>query len=169
MDDYENIIVSIDLGLKGAIAYFVNNEFREVISMPLFKGDLDIKEYYHILDFNDYRNVTYVIESVKINFMGGKKQIASSAKQLGLFEGFMTAMKTKWIGVLPSEWQKYCWKGITPIKDSKGKNDTKSTSWLAFQRLFPDRIDLVKTKTKQGFDDGKVDAILLGYYATKNL
>lgn len=157
-------VVSIDPGKKGAIAVFEDGKFKYYKKMPLIGTEVDFKELYKILHPCNYDDdVYYVLEYTKVNYSGGKSQIASSSMQLGCILGYLSIFEKPWYVVPPNKWQKYVCKGI----DKTG--NTKLTSYMAFQRLFPDLIDMVKINAQPKFDDGIVDAILLGHYAIKEV
>lgn len=173
------IQIAIDPGKQGSIAYFLNNRFCFIRKIPLIKGVIDtielknlIKPYSIIKNLFENENIeydfVYYMEETKVNWVGSKKSVAEARGLQELIRGMIISYEYPYYTFPSKAWQKFCWTGITPIKNSKGFIDTKTTSYIAFQRIYPQILDVVKTKTKQGFDDGMVDAILIGYYGITN-
>lgn len=178
------ITVAIDPGKLGAIAYFVNGVFKGATSIPLIgKDTIDKIALYALINPKNVAEyclnteqmttqkwtIQYAMESVRVNWMGGKKQVAEARGNIMLIIGMLTAIGFPYHEILPANWQKYCWQGVTLVKKADGKTDTKTTSFMALQRLIPDAVEGVRIKKKPYFHDGLVDAILIGYYVVKNL
>jgi hypothetical protein len=160
------VIMAIDPGKFGAIAYFVNGEFTAVYDVPLTKSEVNIPELVKLFSIDNFgeefkkEDVFVFVEDVN-NFPGaGAKQMRTFGWIVGLLDGIINTYGYRYVKVKPKEWQKLCWTGIPQINKSNGKTDTKAMSYIAFQRLFPgvNINDFPKSK------DGRIDAVLIGYY-----
>lgn len=172
------VYVGIDPGKSGGISFIHDDGTIRVYAMPV-TSDNEI-------------NVTRVVEIFKNECTDGQIQCyledvhsifgmsASSNFQfgrvLGILEGLLEAINIKFTKVTPKVWQKEIWSGTTPISSPTGKLlksglphvkvDTKGTSLLVAQTLFPD-VNLLATSRSKVPHDGIVDALLIAEYCKR--
>lgn len=169
------IRVGIDVGKDGGIAVFVDDELIDYCVTPNIGTEIDLKRVCEILNSycpieNDYH---IVIEDVHALFGSSAKSTFNFGWSLGVLEGVISALSIPYTKVAPKEWQKQIWQGVTTIyKASKGESkrksvDTKATSLLAAQRLFPS-FDFRKSDRASKPHDGIVDSVLLAEYCRRN-
>jgi len=102
-------------------------------------------------------------------FGAGAKANFQFGRCLGLLEGMTIAYSLPFIKVKPKDWQKEMWEGVTPIKTivkGKKKTDTKATSLVAAQRLFPGDKFLGSERSKVPHD-GIVDGLLIAEHCRR--
>lgn len=168
------IRVGIDVGKDGAIAVFVDDELIDYCVTPNIGTEIDLRQISQILNSycpieDDYH---VVIEDVHAIAGSSAKGTFSFGWSLGILEGIVSALSIPYTKVAPKEWQKELWQGIKTIyKPTKGESkrklvDTKATSLLAAQRLFPN-VDFRKSEQATKAHDGIVDAILLAEYCRR--
>lgn len=166
--------VGIDVGKDGGIAVFVDDELKDYCVTPNIGTEIDLKHISEILNSycpieDDYH---IVVEDVHALFGSSAKATFNFGWSLGILEGAISALSIPYTKVTPKDWQKELWKGVTTIyKPSKGESkrrsvDTKATSLLAAQRLFPS-IDFRKSERAKKAHDGIVDAVLLAEYCRR--
>lgn len=166
--------IGIDVGKDGGIAVFVDDQLINYGVTPNIGTQIDLKHISTILNRycpieDDYH---VVIEDVHALFGSSAKATFNFGWSLGILEGIVTALSIPYTKVAPKEWQKELWRGVTTIyKPSKGESkrksvDTKATSLLSAQRLFP-LIDFRKSDRAKKPHDGIVDAILLAEYCRR--
>lgn len=169
------IRVGIDVGKDGGIAVFVNDKLESLEVTPNIGTQIDLKRIVDILQSNNdgvHSDFHVVVENV--HAIGGSAAGAtfSFGWSLGILEGILVALSIPYTKVTPKDWQKELWQGINPIiKTPKGESkrkvvDTKATSLLAAQRLFPS-VDFRKSERASKAHDGMVDAILLAEYCRR--
>ena len=143
-------------------------EITQLIGMPLIGKEYDKKEIREIL--NSYSFSRVGLENPDIIFGVGKSAVASLSNSVGLLEGLLIGCEIPYILIKPKEWQKECWKHIKVQKKADGKgNDTKATSALAAQNLFP-ATDFKRTNngnTSKNYNDGFTDAALIAEYVRR--
>jgi len=167
------VSIGIDVGKKGAIAVIGHDKkIVDYCKIPLIKEkEIDITALAEI--FKQY-NTTYEISVVGIEdvhsiFGAGAKANFQFGRCLGLLEGMTIANGLRWIKVAPKAWQKEMWEGVSVIKKkSKGKmkTDTKATSLVAAQRLFPGEKFLGSERSRVAHD-GIVDALLIAEHCRR--
>lgn len=167
----KEIAIGIDVGKKGAIA-FISKDKKEkgYFQIPLIKSkEIDITALSGI--FNDLAldyDIGFVgIEDVHSVFGASAKANFQFGRCLGLLEGMTIAYTMPFSKVKPKDWQKEMWEGVTKILVSgKKKVDTKATSLVAAQRLFPGEKFLATARSSVPHD-GIVDALLIAEYCRR--
>lgn len=91
------------------------------------------------------------------------------------YEAVLSCLKIlslNFILVPPSEWQPIAWEGIekvyTQLPSGRKKHETKKTSLLASQALFPSIDIRISTRAKSPHD-GKVDALLIADFLRRKV
>jgi hypothetical protein len=162
------LYISIDVGLKGAIA-IIKDDLIVPHKMPLIGGKIDINGLISILKNPTglkHDNQIAVFEDLGVIFGTSKATAFSMGRQLGIIEGACTALNIPYVKVKAKEWQKEMFRGIEEVKDSKGKRQTKKMAELAIKRLKPTlKLNFEGSKTTH---DGLVDAVLIGEWAKRN-
>lgn len=161
--------LGIDPGKQGAFCIMDDQaEITQLIGMPLIGKEYDKKEIREIL--NSYSFSRVGLENPDIIFGVGKSAVASLSNSVGLLEGLLIGCEIPYILIKPKEWQKECWKHIKVQKKADGKgNDTKATSALAAQNLFP-ATDFKRTNNgnpSKNYNDGFTDAALIAEYVRR--
>lgn len=181
LDKYD-VVVSIDIGLRGALCIFDVSE-REHEShgllihraMPTFELEKNDK----IKDVIDVQKLAFYLESPKLHedkalvvfedvhaFPGqGSVSTGVLMEQKGIIRGICAANGYDTLAISPKTWQAQF--GITPPKDLKGTSASKTKvlrkKWLkansmaVAQLLFGEQVDVD--------NDGLSDALLIGKWA----
>lgn len=167
--------VGIDVGKDGGIAVFLNDKIDLLKVTPNIGNQIDLRSIVEILQsYNNGVNTDYHVVIEDVHAIGGSAAGATFAFgwSLGILEGILVGLSIPYTKVAPKEWQKSLWMGVKPIyKPPKGESkrkvvDTKATSLLAAQRLFPD-TDFRKSDRSIKPHDGIVDSILLAEYCRR--
>lgn len=180
------VFCGIDVGKSGAIAIIDHSGKVTFIStMPKIGDQTDVRGLHRILGLlksetyigagNDHQDEVHVVfENLHSIFGSGAKANFEFGKSNGFVEMAVVSYGYKYLKCNPKEWQKLCWQGITPklywTKDKndkpKEKIDTKATSSLACNRLYPNvDVKITEKGNKSKNDhDGIVDAVLLAHY-----
>lgn len=169
------IRVGIDVGKDGGIAVFKDDKIDLLQVTPNIGTQTDLRGISDVLTKyrnNPYTDIHVVVEDV--HAIGGSAAGATFTFgwSLGILEGILVGLSIPYTKVTPKDWQKELWQGIKPvIKPSKGESkrkvvDTKGTSLIAAQRLFPN-VDFRKSERATKAHDGMVDAILLAEYCRR--
>lgn len=177
----KKVIAAVDPGKSGAIV--IMEESGDIISyhaMPQIGKQYNLPELISILKTYELHHVA--IEDVHAHQMAGNTSSFEFGYGKGVVEMALVAFEIPYTQVQPKLWQSVAWEGVTKVMlPTKRKNkagdfvmkvDTKATSLIACQRLFP-KMDLrdPNRKTDRGFKahDGLVDAILICYYLHRKL
>lgn len=157
--------LGIDPGKQGGFVIVDEKGIvRDLIPMPLIGKEYDKQKIKEILLSQEFEKVG--IEDPSVIFGVGKSAVASLMKCVGLLEGIVIGLDIPYILVKPKEWQKEGWKYVKVQKKADGKTDTKSTSYLAVQNLWPNVNFKITAKgtSSTNFHDGLVDASLIAEY-----
>jgi len=170
--------IGIDPGKNGGIAIIRNDSIR-VFAMPTDSGELDVQAITKIfLDEKESGEpVCCYLEDVHSIFGMSAGSNFQFGRVLGIIEGVLGATGIVYAKVTPKVWQKEIWSCVTPIANPTGKLlksglphvkiDTKGTSLMAAQKLFPD-VNLLATTRSKIPHDGIVDALLIAEYCRRN-
>jgi hypothetical protein len=168
-----NIYVGIDVGQKGGIFAFNDND--EVLckeAIPQTKGTTDVDYHKMCAMLKHIRSkggngakVITIIEDVHSLFGMSAKSNFSFGHIKGVKEGMLTALGMEYHLVQPKVWQKGVWisEDVVTVGDTK-KKDTKATALNAASRIFP-TVDFRKSSRAKIPHDGIVDAALMAEYA----
>lgn len=167
-----NIFVGIDVGKGGAIATINSDLAVECWTTPtLSDGDIDARTLYSLLIKIGLKgNVRMIIvEKVHAIFGAGAGSTFEFGRSAGIAEASVCASGFPYMMVPPKTWQKEMWSGVDKvIKSGKKSVDTKATSLVAVNRLFPSVTLTDPSKPKSNkVHDGIVDAILLAEYGRR--
>lgn len=185
------ISIGIDIGSDGAYAIFVNNKLQYgkipyISEEPDMNGLFDI--IYKCIPSPEWQGgevdftIHCVIEDLHSVFGSSAKSNFEFGKNNGLIIGMLQVAEIPYTKIGPKKWQKELWQGIRPVEipvikskvhqvDKKGnlkyKVDTKATSLIAAQRLFPKETFLATERSKVPHD-GIVDAVLIAEYCKRH-
>lgn len=163
---------AFDVGKDGALVVFEGDTIIYKIVTPKIGDQIDLRKIKEILSTLDLKNIHIVIEDVHAIFGSSAKATFNFGWSLGILEGLLTMAQIPYTKVAPKDWQREMWQGVKPIykpQKTEGQRkivDTKATSLLAAQRLFP-TIDFRKSERADKPHDGIVDAILMADYCRR--
>jgi hypothetical protein len=171
-----NLFGAADVGKNGAIVIIDKNSdiiFKSVI--PKIGNEYDQREIFKIFCTYNLELKHFVLEDVHSIFGSSAKSNFQFGRGKGLLEMALIAADIPHTLVQPKKWQTI-WEGVPKQFKSTGKKkkngepvqkvDTKATSLIAVQRLFPN-VDLRATKRCTTFHDGIVDALLMAEYCKR--
>lgn len=169
-----NLFAGIDPGGDGAIVIINDNKeivFKSVV--PKIGGDYDKVKVLDIL--YEYQLTHAVLEDVHAFQKAGATSSFSFGRSKMLWEMALIATSTPHTLVQAKKWQTV-WEGPKQYKPTNKKNkkgevvqqvDTKATSLLVVQKLFPG-IDLRETNRCKIQHEGLIDALLMAEYCRRN-
>lgn len=180
MNEKITVSIGIDVGKKGAITLISKDKsFRKYYKIPLIKEtEIDISKLTEIFSHIklNYNIGVVGVEDVHSIFGASSKANFQFGRCLGLLEGMTIASGSSFVKVKPKDWQKEMWEGVSIIKINTGKKtkdgnikyktDTKATSLIAAQRLFPGDKFLGTERSKKPHD-GIVDGLLISEYCRR--
>lgn len=165
------VSLGIDPGKKGGIA--IISEDRSMYAyyaIPLIKGkEIDITKLSEIFlsIIETYHVANVCIEDVHSIFGASAKANFQFGWCVGYLQGMVAAYQLPFIKVKPKDWQKEMWEGVSLIKKlGSTKTDTKATSLIAAQRLFPGDKFLATPRSSTPHD-GIYDALLMAEYGRR--
>lgn len=160
-----SLYIGIDNGLAGGIAaYFGTGELR-VTPMPVVgvkkakgsKSEYNIPAILQWFDQLPCAPKMVVLEKAHSMPLQGIVSTFSIGRSFGIMEGILAARKFPYMIVAAKTWQAKMFEGIA-------HTDTKQSSVLVAQRLFPD-TDLRVGPRSNKLHDGLSDAMLMAYYS----
>lgn len=171
-----------DPGKSGAIV-FLNDKglVHSKYVLPTIGKQYDLPTLFNII--RDENNIShFALEDVHAVFSAGSSSSFEFGFCKGMLEMVLVAMQIPYTCVQPKAWQKVAWEGVTPVTVPTSKRnkktgeiirkvDTKATSLIACQRLFPNEdLRSPDRKTERGTKahDGIVDSLLIAYYLFKS-
>lgn len=165
--------LGIDPGKNGGIALLSDTDCIMVAAMPTNKeNEIVCSELANLLKDADF----VILEDVHSIFGMSAQSNFQFGRVLGIVEGVLGALNKDYIKIAPKIWQKEVWGNITPIGNTTGKIlksgkphikvDTKATSLIVAQQLFPD-VNLLATKRSKVPHDGIVDSLLIAEYCRR--
>ena len=152
------IVMSIDPGLSGALAVFIDDVLIDVVDMPTHelsrngkaKRQIAAADLAGIFTQHDPRHV--IVEKVSAMPGQGVTSMFSFGRSLGIIEGIIAAYNISVTYVTPGVWTKGIGRGL-------GKDASRARAC----ELYPShqqRFARVK-------DDGRADAVLIGAWYLK--
>jgi crossover junction endodeoxyribonuclease RuvC len=152
------IIMGIDPGLNGAIAYYTTDVGHlTIVDMPTVEVERNKKTKREVsahgfadLFLEIKPNVAF-IERVGAMPGQGVSSVFSFGRSVGVIEGVLAMRGVPTTLVIPQRWQKAC--------DVRGGKDGSRERAM---QLFPDYSELFKLKKH----DGRADAALIAYYGS---
>lgn len=146
--------IGIDPGSSGGMALLTASDEALFFDWPE-SGDVQ-SIWNALLDWKErYRIDGVALERVHSMTGQGVKSVFSFGRNLGVWQGLLTASGLSWIFPTPQEWQKRF------IKPSDG-DTTKARSLAVARRMFP---DAELTGKRGGILAGRPDALLMAAYA----
>lgn len=176
-----DIIMSIDIGLTGAIAVFdtVSGELLSIYDMPIklsekltksgkAKYELDIQKLKFIMEIPKVKDDSCLVIVEDVHAFPGQGVVSSGTlmEQKGIIRGLASALGYETLMVNPKTWQKSL--GITPPKDIKDK--TKRKIWLKenSRRVASELYKEFSAKFEDKNSHGRSDAVLIGDWVIKS-
>lgn len=180
-----DILIAIDVGLTGGIAFF-DTESKEVVGlypMPTNKietssgrkkGEIDIPRLKFILEIPKVHEDTALVVLENVHAFPGQGSVAMATlmEQKGIIRGMCAGLGYDEALVEPKTWQKYF--EMIPPKDLKGSSASKTKAlrkgWLKEKSLEIARVRFPSWETKLERKDahGLSDALLIGTYIIEN-
>ena len=181
--DY-TILVGIDIGLSGGIAFF-DFQSGEVLSlqpMPTLdtvsksgkkKRVIDLEKLKFILEIPHLRNEKTLVVMEAVHAFPGQGSVATATlmEQKGIIRGLCSGLGYAEFQVEPKEWQKFY--EMVPPKDLKGKSASQTKTlrkkWLKDKSLETARKMFPEWETKLSPNDahGLSDSLLIGNWYKK--
>jgi hypothetical protein len=162
------ICVGIDIGKQGGISVMdKDGSHVSVIPMPMIGTELDLLELNILFKSWGHVKCHIVFEKLGVIFGSSKTTARSMGLQEGAMEAFCAAYSIPFTKVPPKTWQKEMFEGLTEMKRSDGKRDTKAMALVIAKRLFP-TVSLLATEKSKVPHDGIVDALLLSEYCRRH-
>lgn len=188
MNKLIDVIIAVDIGLSGGIAFFDCSEFNHagkgllsIHKMPTQKivtksgkdknvVDLDKLKFLLEIPKEHTESALLVMEDVHAFPGQGVVSSASLLEQKGILKGMATAFGYDILLVSPKEWQKSF--GIVAPKDLRGSTAAKTKTirkkWLKERSLETSKSLFPEWEEKIGSLDGLSDSVLIGAW-TMNL
>ena len=174
--DY-TILIGIDIGLSGGIAFFdyQSKEILSIKSMPTIdtvsrsgksKKLIDLDRLKFILEIPYLRNERTLVVMEDVHAFPGQGSVATATlmEQKGIIRGLCSGLGYDEHLVEPKEWQKFY--GMVPPKDLKGKNATQTKTlrkkWLKEESIKLATSLFPKWAAKVGRSHGISDSLLIG-------
>lgn len=172
-----DVILSIDIGLRGGIAYFdtTTGEVGMVKPMPIKevtnkagkkKNVVDLDRLLFLLEIPKVHNETAVVVFEDVHSFPGQGVVAVGTllEQRGIIRGMATGLGYDEFVVSPKQWQKHF--GLVPPKDIKGstavKTKTLRKKWIKEHSIITAKGFFPEWSEKIGNNDGISDALLIG-------
>lgn len=173
----ENYIMAVDPGKDGGVCFLdIETNKPELFTIPRFTNkEVDLINLNEIITAFDHdANIIHcILENTHSIFGTGARSNFQFGWINGVLEMAIAANNIPYTKVNPKEWQKVAWQGVEPVKISTGKKtkdgnlkyktDTKATSLVAANRLFPNESFLPTERSKKPHD-GLIDAALMAWY-----
>jgi hypothetical protein len=171
-----NLFGAADVGKKGAIV-IIDEESNIVFksSIPLIGNEYDKIGIFNIFCEYNIELKHFILEDVHSIFGSSAKSNFQFGRGKGLLEMTLVSAEIPHTLVQPKKWQTI-WEGVpkqykpTTKTNKKGepikKIDTKATSLITAQRLFP-TVDLRENSRCKVPHDGIVDALLMAEYCRR--
>lgn len=155
----------IDPG-KDSFICAITDDLVSFYRIPMIGDEIDLRALNDV--FRGLSQPNYaVIEDVHSVFGSSAKSNFEFGRCVGMLEAFLVSSNIPYTKIQPKKWQKQMWEGIPIQVTSEGKTDTKATSLLAAQRLYPN-VDMRKSERAKKPDHNKVDALLIATYCKRN-
>jgi hypothetical protein len=184
--------IGIDIGQNGATAVFLDGKIQEYFLFPKKEDEtLDVTAYSNklmdICSKADTSDIFVVMEDLHSVYGSSAGSNFTFGWNCGATEAVVAVLGIPYKTVQPKVWQKEMWKGVEIVKEIsyhkkkkgqpaepkknkdgsiKTKTDTKATSLVAAQQLFPGEL-FRKSERAKTPHDGIVDAVLMGEYANR--
>ena len=175
-----DIVMSIDIGLGGAIAVFdtVSGELLAIYDTPTKlsekktksgkeKNELDIQKLKFIMEIPKVKDDSCLVIIEDVHAFPGQGVVSSGTllEQKGVIRGLASALGYELVMVNPKTWQGFL--EITPPKELKDK--VKRKVWLKenSRRVATELYGEFKEKFMSKNDHGRSDAVLIGHWLIK--
>ena len=140
------MILGIDPGAKGALAFLYDDDFAEVHDMPMLDKEVNGSAVAELLA--EFRPDHIWLEQIN-SFGMGRTSAFNFGRGYGILQGVFQTLKIPYTLVTPQKWKKFY-----------SLNKDKSASRLYATRIFPRMSDqFVRVK-----DDGRAEALLIAKY-----
>lgn len=165
--------IGVDIGLNGAICAFKELNDFTLYDMPIYKyhgsNDINIKDYFKILDKHKDDVKYIIIEDIKSIFGVSKRTMLSMGKQIGYIQAYCNINNIPLLIVKPKQWQTIN-KNIPQVDHPNIVGKYKDTFYESINTLFyllgVEKVNSIFLNKKR-YHDGKIDAFLIAYYIYK--
>lgn len=168
--------IGIDPGSKGFISVIYPDNSKDFVSIA-DNNELSLSRALRRIKERSNNNVVACMEEIHAIFGSSAKATFSFGQIFGVLKGILVALEIPYHLVPPKTWQKEIWINSDMVvsyktikrngKENKVKDiNTKSTSFNASRRLFPD-VDLRRSERCKNLDDNKSDSLLIAEYARR--
>jgi len=140
------IYIGIDIGAKGAMAIFKNNDLIDIIDYNINDYIVNIKRYKEFFGIN---NIKCCIEKVHSHPKQGVVSTFTFGEKYGEIKGILSALNIRYTEVNPKVWQNYL--GIISGSGKKG-------IYNKIIDLYPDWKNIL-IGSRGGIKDGRCDAV----------
>lgn len=154
------IVVGIDPGLKGALAWRRDSRLWGFKPMPVVDNEIDFTE---VLKLLKAINPTHAFLERAVSFGMGLKGAFSYGRGFGFIELALRQAEIPVTHIEPGKWAKLAHEGIS--KDLK----PKVKSAIAVKRLLPQTAGTIPVSKNGTMHDGIVDALLIAFYGVRTL
>lgn len=161
-----NTHIGIDPG-KGSFLSVLRDDQVLFYQIPMIGKEIDMEGLKKVFKGIAGADSHAVIEDVHSVFGSSAKSNFEFGRVVGILESMLVAFDIPYTKIQPKKWQSSLWEGVPLQKKPNGKTDTKATSLIAAQRLFP-TVDLRKSERAKVPDHNKVDALLIAEYCRRN-
>ena len=159
-------IIGIDCGQTGGFAILdEDGNIVETAPMPAIDKTIDLNGISALLSRYKDDSICY-LEKVASRPGQGVASTFKFGRNYGAVEGILACLRIPYQLVTPTVWCKEMHAGVDPIKNSKGKNDTKKMSEVAINMLYPKHNFLATERSKKKHE-GMVDATLIAEYGRR--
>ena len=169
------VYAAIDPGKEGAVVIIYPDGLIETHVTPKIGKEYDKAAMFRLISNivkKSEGQCHFVLENINGHVAKGRSAAFMMGLGKGLWEMALIASNAPHTFVSSSSWQKETWQGVAIVKvksetnKSGEKTDTKATSLIAAQRLFP-HVDLRRSARANVPHDGIVDAILMAEFARR--
>lgn len=170
--------IGIDIGSKGAIAFFIDGQLTQYGAIPLTEGRPDLKQFVEaVMAYRTLDGITSVHAAIE-DLHSIYKVGAASNFQFGWINGateaILTTLSIPYTKVTPRKWQKEMWEGIRPVMmpSKKKKEFTPPPQQEWSEELFTGELESVDTSAIQPMEKPekpKVDTKATSLLAAKRL
>lgn len=159
--------LGIDPG-KDSFICSINDDLVGFNRIPMKDDMIDLWGLYDVLSgYSNYECIA-VLEDVHSVFGSSAKANFEFGRVNGILEAMLVSCGIRYHKVQPKKWQSDIWPCVDKQKKKdSNKTDTKLTSLLAAQKLFP-FVDLRKSERSRIADHNKVDALLIAEHCRRN-
>jgi hypothetical protein len=153
------LIIGVDNGIDGGIAFLLNGKLVQAMTMPLLsKADPKRVDVLRVVDAITGKGRVDLVVIERPTHALSYRTAVSMADSFARIECAMSFTRVQFVSVVAKEWQKEFW----PSKMTK-KKTTKELAFAEADRLWPG-FDWRRSTRSEKVHDGMVDAALIAEY-----